>query len=319
MVPGEADEMNSIRNKPNPILYIILVLALVLVGFSVLIYLQIGAGSKTGWSQSQQQDLAGELVDGKLYAQAVLEYQRLLDSGQLDKKKQANINYIMGDIYLNQLKDYENAAASFIRAKLLDPDSQLKDKINKGLVVCYEAMGRSLEAQKQLERSTELNPTGTPQKGGAVVARIGDREITLNELEEQMEMLPPSTQEQFKGKEGKLKFLQGYVGSELLYDMALRKGLDKDPEIEQGVSQLRKQMMINKALAQEIPQDFEITESEIKLYHDAHKDEFKDQDPSQVRSQIESELKKMKQQEAYSRLLDRLNQAQKVKIFDDQL
>jgi tetratricopeptide (TPR) repeat protein len=319
MLPGETDEMNSNRNKPSPILYIILVLVLVLVGFSVLIYLQIGAGSKTGWSWSQQQDLAGELVDGKLYVQAVSEYQKLLDSGQLDKKKQANVNYIMGNIYLNQLKDYENAAARFIRAKLLDPNSQLKDKINKGLVICYEAMGRSLEAQKQLERSTDLNPTGTPKKGGVVVARIGEREITLNELEEQIEMLPPSAQEQFKGKEGKLKFLQGYIGSELLYDLAQRKGLDKDRKIEQEVSQFRKQMMINKALAQEIPQEFEVTESEIKLYHDAHQDEFKDQDPSQVRSRIESELKKMKQQEAYGKLLDKLNQAQKVKIFDDQL
>jgi tetratricopeptide (TPR) repeat protein len=319
MLPGETDEMNSNRNKPSPILYIILVLVLVLVGFSVLIYVQIEGGSKTGWSWSQQQDLAGELVDGKLYVQAVSEYQKLLDSGQLDKKKQANVNYIMGNIYLNQLKDYENAAARFIRAKLLDPNSQLKDKINKGLVICYEAMGRSLEAQKQLERSTDLNPTGTPKKGGVVVARIGEREITLNELEEQIEMLPPSAQEQFKGKEGKLKFLQGYIGSELLYDLAQRKGLDKDRKIEQEVSQFRKQMMINKALAQEIPQEFEVTESEIKLYHDAHQDEFKDQDPSQVRSRIESELKKMKQQEAYGKLLDKLNQAQKVKIFDDQL
>jgi tetratricopeptide (TPR) repeat protein len=319
MMPGEANHMNSNRNKPSPILYIILALVVGLLAFSILIYLQIGGGSKTGWSQSQQQDLAGQLVDSKLYAQAVTEYQQLLDSGRLDKKKQANINYIMGDIYLNQLKDYENAAARFIRAKLLDPDSQLKDKINKGLVVCYEAMGRSLEAQKQLERSTDLNPVGTPRKGGVVVAKIGDREITMNELEEQIEMLPPSTQEQFKGKEGKLKFLQGYIGSELLYDMALRKGLDKDREIEQGVSQFKKQMMINKALSEEIPQDFEITESEIQLYRDAHQDEFKDKKPDEARSQIESELKKMKQQEAYGKLLDKLNQAQKVKIFDDQL
>ncbi len=311
--------MNSNRNKPSPILYIILVLVVGLLAFSILIYFQIGGGSKAGWSRSQQQDLAGQLVDSKLYAPAVTEYQQLLDSGRLDKKKQANINYIMGDIYLNQLKDYENAAARFIRAKLLDPDSQLKDKINKGLVVCYEAMGRSLEAQKQLERSTDLNPVGTPKKGGVVVAKIGDREITMNELEEQIEMLPPSTQEQFKGKEGKLKFLQGYIGSELLYDLALRKGLDKDRGIEQGVSQFKKQMMINKALSDEIPQDFEITESEIKLYHDAHQDEFKDKKPDEARSQIESELKKMRQQEAYGKLLDKLNQAQKVKIFDDQL
>jgi tetratricopeptide (TPR) repeat protein len=311
--------MNTNRNKPSLALYIILVLAVVLVAFSILIYLQIGGGSRTGWSWSMQQDLAGELVDSKLYDQAVFEYERLLEMGGLDKKKQANINYIMGNIYLTNLRDYENAAAKFIRAKLLDPDSELKDKINKSLVVCFERMGRSLEAQKELERSTDLNQTKTERTGGAVVARIGDRQITRNELEEQMEMLPSSVQTQFKGKEGKLKFLQSYLGSELLYHMALRKGLDKDKDIENEIFQFRKQMMINKVLGEEIPQDFEIGESEIKLFYDAHKEEFQDKKPDEVRPQIESELKKMKQQQAYNKLVEKLTEAEKVKIYDDQL
>jgi tetratricopeptide (TPR) repeat protein len=310
--------MNTPKSKNSPMLSVILVLTVVLVLLSSLIYLKLKSTSQAGWSYSQQQDLAAELVDGKLYAQAVIEYEKLLDLGGLDKRKQANINYIIGNIYLNNLRDYENAAARFIRAKLLDPESDLKDKINQGLVICYERMGRSLEAQKQLERSTDLDQTGSPKKGGATVARIGDREITMTELEEQIEMLPSSVQTQFKGKEGKLKFLQGYIGSELLYHMALRRGLDKDKEVQEGITQFTKQMMINKVLEEEIPADFEITESEIKLYYDAHQAEFADKKMEEVRSQIETELKKMKQQEAYNKLVNKLTEAEKVKIFDDQ-
>jgi len=66
------------------------------------------------------------LVDNKLYSQAISEYDKLLDSGRLDKSKQANINYIVGDIYLSYLNDYGNAAARFVKAKFLNPGSELE-------------------------------------------------------------------------------------------------------------------------------------------------------------------------------------------------
>lgn len=311
-------DMNTTQTKANPILLVILIFVGILFILSVLIYLQMRGTAEPKLNFSQQQELASELLDNKLYAQAVAEYERLLDMSGLDKKKQANINYIMGNIYLEQLNDYENAAARLVKAKFLDPGSELKDKINKNLVICFERMGRSLEAQKQLERSTDLNQTKTERKGGAVVARIGEREVTMSELEDEIEKLPPSVQNQFKDKEGKLKFLQSYIGSELLYHTALRRGLDRDKDMEEGILQVRKQMMINKLLEQEIPQDIPISESEIKLYYDAHKDEFKDNKLDGVRSQIESELKKVKQQDAYNNLISRMIEAEKVKIFDDQ-
>lgn len=310
--------MNKTQNKPSPILLVTIALVGVVLIFCALIYVEVRGVTESKLNFSQQQDLAAELEDSKLYAQAVAEYERLLDLGELGKKKQANINYIIGNIYLNHLNDYENAAGRFIKAKLLDPKSELKDKINKGLVICFERMGRSFEAQKRLERSTELNQAKTEKKSGVVVARIGDREITMTELEEQIEKLPPSVQTQFKDKEGKLKFLQSYVGSELLYHAALRRGLDKDKDLEEGIFQFRKQMMINKLLSEEIPQDIEISESEIKLYYDAHKEEFKEKKLNEVRQQVESELKKMKQEEAYNKLIGRMMGAEKVKIFDDQ-
>jgi tetratricopeptide (TPR) repeat protein len=311
--------MVSTGNSPSPITYVIIALAVVLVIFSILIYVQLREGVGAKLDYSDQQDLASELVDSKLYRQAVTEYERLLDLGGLSKRRRANVNYIVGNIYLNHLRDYENAAARFIRAKLLDPKSELRDRINKGLVICFERMGRSLEAQKQLERSTDLDQAPAVKRGGAVVARIGDREITMAELEEEIEMLPPSMQEQFKQKEGKLKFLQSYVGSELLFHMALRRGFDKDSEVKEGVARFERQMMMNKVLAEEIPQDFEISENEIRLYFDAHTEEFEGKKLDEVRPQIETALKKMKQEEAYNRLVGKLSEAEKVTIFDDQL
>jgi tetratricopeptide (TPR) repeat protein len=310
--------MNAGQSKSNPILIVVLILIIAILIVSVLMYSQFRKMGEQKTDFAQQQDLAAELEESKLYAQAVTEYERLLDMGRLNREKQANINYIMGGIYLNNLNDYENAAARFIRAKLLDPESELKDRINKSLVICFERMGRSLEAQRQLERSTDLDQNQRGQKGGVVVARIRDREITMGELENEIEKLPPSVQSQFKGREGKLKFLQNYIGSELLYHTALRRGLDKDKDVREGILQFEKQVMINRLLSEEIPQDVEISENDIKLYYDAHKDEFEDKKLDEVRSQIETELRKMKQEEVYNKLISRMLEAEQVKIFDDQ-
>lgn len=301
-------------------LFPLLILALVGILFVllILIYLRLGSFSKAQFDVSQQQDFASELVDNKLYSQAVAEYDKLLDLSRLDKKKQSNINYIVGNIYLNYLNDYENAAARFVKAKFLNPESELKDKINKNLVICFERMGRSLEAQKQLERSTELDQGKIKKEGEVVVARIGEREITMTDLKNEIEKLPPSVQTQFKDKEGMFRFLQQYVGTELLYDTALRRGFDKDKDVIDGAFQMKKQLMINKLLAEEIPQDIEISESEIKLYYDAHKEDFKDKELNEVKSQIELELKREKQQRAYNKLVQKMMEAEKVKIYDDQ-
>jgi hypothetical protein len=306
------------ESKANRFPFLILTLLGILLVLSVLIYLRWGELSKAKLDVSQQQDLAAELVDNKLYSKAVVEYDKLLDYGELELKKQANINYIVGNIYLNYLKDYENAAARYVKARFLDPESELKDKINKNLVICFERMGRSLEAQKQLERSTEFGGASSKKEGEVVVARIGEREITMTDLENEIEKLPPSVQGQFADRKGKLEFLQQYVGAELLYDTALRRGFDKDKEVVEGAFQMKKQLMINKLLTEEIPQDIQVSEAEIKLYYDAHQEDFKDQELNQVGSQIELELKRGKQQEAYNKLVQKMMEAEKVRIYDDQ-
>lgn len=103
-----------------------------------------------------------------------------------------------------------------------------------------------------------------------------------------------------------------------MYDTALRRGFDKDKDVIEGAFQMKKQLMINKLLTEQIPQNIEASESEIKLYYDAHKEDFGDKKLDEVKSQIESELKRQKQQEAYNKLVMKMMEAEKVKIYDDQ-
>jgi tetratricopeptide (TPR) repeat protein len=298
---------------------VLLVGVILLLIISTLVFFELkGVKSTNRIDISSQQDLASELLDNKLYQQAIAEYDRVILSGKIDRKKEANLNYIIGTIYMNNLNDYQNAAARFVKAKVLSSDDELLKKINRNLVTCFERMGRSLDAQRELDKMTLLEKPNDEKGTGIIVARIGKREITMSDLENEIQKLPPSVSSQFKDKEKKLEFLKQWVANEIFYDGALRKGYDQDKDIIEGAFQMKKQLMINKLLKEEIPSDIQISESEIKLYYEAHKEDFKDKKIDEVTAQIESELIRERQEEAYIRLVSRIMEAEKVKIYEDQ-
>jgi tetratricopeptide (TPR) repeat protein len=267
---------------------------------------------------SSQQNLASELLDNKLYQQAISEYDKIIQSGKTDRKKEANLNYIIGNIYMQDLNDYQNAAARFVKARSLSSDEKLLEKINRNLVICFERMGRSLDAQRELDKMTLVDKPDQQNRTKKIVARIGKREITMSDLENEIQKLPPSVSSQFKDKKKKIEFLKQWVSNELFYDAALRQGYDQDKDVIEGAFQMKKQLMINKLLKEEIPTDIQISDSEIKLYYDAHKEDFKDKNIEEVKAEIETELLRQRQEEAYAKLVYKMMEAEKVKIYEDQ-
>lgn len=298
---------------------VLLVGIILLLAISILLLVELrGIKSAGKIDVASQQNLASELLDNKLYPQAIAEYDKIIGSGKIDTKKQANLNYIIANIYMDNLNDYQEAASRFIRAKVLSSDDELIKRINKNLVTCFERMGRSLDAQRELDKMTLLEKPEDEKGTRKVVARIGKREITMADLEEEIQKLLPSVSSEFKDKEKKLEFLKQWVANEIFYGAALRKGHDQDKDVIESAFQMKKQLMINKLLKEEIPSDIRVSDSDIKLYYDAHKEDFKDKKMDEVRAQIESELIRQRQEEAYMELLSRMMQAQKVKIYEDQ-
>ena len=142
-------------NKKNT--YGLLVLVLVLLVGILLIYLKLPNLSQVKIDYDTQVKYASELKDNKLYKEAIEEYDKILNHLSLDKNNQANLNYIIGNLYFENLKDYEKAASRYIKARMLNPKGNLVSDINKKLIACYENLGRSLDAQRELESATALN------------------------------------------------------------------------------------------------------------------------------------------------------------------
>ncbi|MCA9734179.1 MAG: hypothetical protein H6696_02385 [Deferribacteres bacterium] len=303
--------------------YAVMIGAVLVVGFSAC---QQGASKLPA---ETERDFANALYNRELYNQSINEYEYYLRSYNMDEQEQANISFIIGNIYFERLKDYENALAYYLRIKQVYPGSNVADEANKRIVECLERLERSADAQQALEEATFVDPSkARKSRPGEVIATIGDREITTGDLEYEMKMLPPYMKSQIKDGANKLEFLRQYIATELLFDSARRQGLERDPEVTENAFQAKKTFMVQKLLQEELSKDVSLSEDDLRNYFQANLGKYTEKDSTgsgvpprfeDVRSKVTQNYILEKQQAAYDRMIERMMRAQAVEIFEDKL
>jgi len=278
----------------------------------------------------KKRELANSLYNQQLFQQAVSEYTDYLMYYPLDDREQANISYVIANIYFERLHDYENALAYYLRIKHYYPESNLQAEVSKRMVECLERLQRSTDAQQIMEQTAALDESQKPvNRPGEVIARMGDRQITSGDLQYELSRLPVYVKDQVQTPEQKIEFLKNFIVQELLYDSAKRKGLDKDQEVREGILQAEKALLAQKLLQQEIESEAKLenyTNADVELYFKANKEKYTEKDQegktkripafAEVQERVAQDFIQEKQQEAYSRLIDRLMNAENVQIFE---
>jgi len=287
-------------------------------------------GKQPSVNADKLREYAGDLINKALYNQAVQEYQRYLDEYNIDPRERANVNYIIASTYFERLRDYENALTYYLKIKHLYPDNSLMSEVNKKIISCLERLERTEDAQQVLDEAVQIDPSKVQKKRpGEVVARIGNRDITQGDLDFEIDQLPPSLREQLNNRAKKLEFLREYVATELLYDTAKRSGFDKDPDVIEGSFQAKKALMVRKLLQDRVAGKVDISENDIELYYQAHKDEYTQKDKagniiaekplSEVKQQVAQALTQQKYQQAYISLVEKMIRAEDVTFYESRV
>jgi peptidyl-prolyl cis-trans isomerase C len=119
---------------------------------------------------------------------------------------------------------------------------------------------------------------GEPEKTGAgakVVAKVCGETITEAELEQAIQTLPKHQQTEYESVLGRKRFLDQLVGRRLIVCAALKEGLDKDPEIEAHLRELREALVQQKYFDRMLGAMPKPTEEDLRKYYDVHPDEFR--------------------------------------------
>ncbi|MBN2226904.1 MAG: hypothetical protein JW763_06035 [candidate division Zixibacteria bacterium] len=288
---------------------------------AVVIYmLATTSGGGPARDYAAEKSIAGELTEYNLHRGAIAEYQGILDDPTLDVVTRANINYLIGKIYFNDLFDYENAAAYFVRARSLNPDGSFYDEAGRSLIASLEKMGRVLDAKRELDREANFDSVYAEHEGDPLVAKIGDQPVFLSQLEDELQNMPPEMQKQFTSREGKLAALNKYLSWELIHRAAIREGMDTDPEFIQRQRNLEKQLLLEKYITERIMPEGRIDTADVHNYYLAHKgDRYDDKTYDDVRDTVMRDYQQEKFQQMINEHVNKLGAVDKVQIFEEHL
>lgn len=118
-------------------------------------------------------------------------------------------------------------------------------------------------------------------QAGRIVARVGDRAITLGDFAKTIERMDQFDRLKYQSKERRRELLEEMIDVELLAAEAKRRGLDKDPEAADALRMIMRDALLAEARG-ELPSPGQINEKEVRAYFEAHADRFNEPERRRV-------------------------------------
>jgi peptidyl-prolyl cis-trans isomerase C len=119
-------------------------------------------------------------------------------------------------------------------------------------------------------------PAGlTEAQAKQVLARVGDRTITLGDFASAIEHMDQFDRMRYQAPERRKELLNEMIDVMLLADEARARGYDKDPATEQELREILRDAYLKK-VREGLPQPRDISDTEVHAYFDAHKADFHD-------------------------------------------
>jgi hypothetical protein len=121
----------------------------------------------------------------------------------------------------------------------------------------------------------------SPELQAQVLARVGDRTITLGEYAAALEHMDQFDRLRYRTPERRRALLGEMIDTMLLADEAREKGYDRDPETQEEIRQILRDAVLRKA-RETLPAPNDIEESEVRAYFEAHRGDFRDPERRRV-------------------------------------
>ncbi|MDA8172073.1 MAG: SurA N-terminal domain-containing protein [Nitrospiraceae bacterium] len=156
-----------------------------------------------------------------------------------------------------------------------------------------------------------------------VLARVGDKAITKAMFDDELNALPPQIRDYFLKQGGSQAFLNEIINKELLYQEAVKEGIDNDQRLQKAVEDYKKITMVKLLLHKKIESSPTVSDAEVQKYYDDHKNDFKMKGPGKtakvvpfdtIKPLLRQRMIAAKQEQAFSDYVNTLKKTTKVDI-----
>ena len=149
------------------------------------------------------------------------------------------------------------------------------------LALCGACREKPKQINLPMPSASALPGKLTPELAKQVLAKVGEREITLGDYAETLERMDPLERIRYQSADRRKLLLNEIVQVELLAQEAKRRGLDKQPETQERLRQMLKDELL-RDVRRDAPAPSDIPDAEVHAYFDAHHDEFREPERRRV-------------------------------------
>lgn len=134
----------------------------------------------------------------------------------------------------------------------------------------------------------------TPDQAARVVAKVGDRTITLGDYATALERMNEFDRLRYQTKEARRELLKEMIDAELLAQEARKRKLDEVPATRAAVRQVLGEALLSD-IRSSLPTPAELTTEEIRAYYDKHRDDFREPERRRVTAIVAKDEKAAKE------------------------
>jgi len=112
-----------------------------------------------------------------------------------------------------------------------------------------------------------------PASDNTVLAKVSNRFITLGNFNARFAKLPSYYQGVVE--KSKKRYLDDMIVEMIFYEEAIRKGVDKDKELQEVINEAKKKIIVAKMIKNEVDDKAGVSEAEMRKFYEDNKNEFK--------------------------------------------
>ena len=113
------------------------------------------------------------------------------------------------------------------------------------------------------------------KKEGKVLAEVNSGSITTGDFERELKNLPEYLKAMADTAQGRKEMLDTMVIRELILQQAAKDGLDKGPELEEKLQDLKKRLIVESFLKKKVEVESKVSDEDMKKFYEQNKDKFK--------------------------------------------
>ena len=113
------------------------------------------------------------------------------------------------------------------------------------------------------------------KKEGQVLAEVNGGTITTGDFSRELKNLPDYLKAMADTPQGRKEMLDTMVIRELILQQATKDGIDKGPEIEDKLQDLKKRLIVEAFLKKKVESESQVADADLKKFYEQNKDKFK--------------------------------------------